>query len=138
MSSSTATGQVAGSISADDGYVRIQIDGKNCLGHVLAWIYMTGKRPNHLIDHKNTIGSDNSWDNFRKANTSQNAANAKLNKRNLSGLKGVITHGNGRYSSQICKNGVTHYLGSFDAPDKAHEAYMRKAAELHGEFARAA
>lgn len=44
----------------------------------------------------------------------------------------------GRWHARIMSEGQLHLLGYFDSPKDAHAAYAKKAAELHGEFARLA
>lgn len=130
-------GHRAGNFSKQDGYIRIQIDNKNCLAHILVWIYIKGKRPTSFLDHINTIGRDNRLSNLRLATLSQNAANSHAYYNNRSGYKGVILQKNGQYSAQIKKNNKSYYLGWFDNPIDAQNAYLEKAKELHGEYARA-
>ena len=38
-------GKIAGNLDKSTGYIRIQINKKRYLSHVLAWFYMTGKWP---------------------------------------------------------------------------------------------
>ena len=40
-----------------DGYIRLGICGKYFPAHRLAWLYMTGKWPEKLIDHINNVKS---------------------------------------------------------------------------------
>ncbi|MGJ2408988.1 HNH endonuclease, partial [Salmonella enterica subsp. enterica serovar Paratyphi A] len=70
------------------------------------------------------------------ATNSQN----QMNRANQTDLpKGVTFHrGVGKFQAQIKRDGKSHYLGLFDTASAAHIAYCEKAAELFGEFARAA
>lgn len=91
------------------------------------------------IDHISGQTLDNRASNLRLASSTENAGNAKLSKRNTSGLKGVTWHSVAKkWMGQISANGVYRYLGLFSTAAKAHEAYMKAAEELFGEFARAA
>jgi hypothetical protein len=119
-------------------YIRIKIDGKGYMAHRLAFLYMTGSWPVNQPDHKNTIGTDNRWENLRDATSSQNIANKKKDCRNKSGFKGVY------YSTQyqafiasIKIRGKTTKIGIFDTAELASIAYERRAKEVFGEFARA-
>lgn len=52
-----------------------------------------------------------------------------------SGYKGVHSNGK-RWGARIRINKQLIYLGTFDTPEIAHEAYCKAAVELRGEFAR--
>ena len=56
-------GRPAGSVNVY-GYRSITIDEIKYLAHRLAWFYMTGEWPEHLVRHKNEKNDDNSWDNL--------------------------------------------------------------------------
>jgi HNH endonuclease/AP2 domain len=127
-------GKIAGSVRKD-GYVCIKIEGIPYKAHRLAWLYMTGEWPIGRVDHEDNCQSNNRWENLRLASHSQNMANRKLNKNNRSGFKGVSLK-NGRYFAYVSKDGSRYSLGYFDDPEEAHAAYLAKAQELHGKFAR--
>lgn len=86
-------------------------------------------------DHResgNTL--DNRRANLRIATKSQNAKNRRTNRNNTSKLKGVMSHGNGRYEARISVNGEFIRLGSYSSPEEAHAAYREAAQKYHGEF----
>lgn len=56
--------------------------------HRLAFIYMTGKMPQH-VDHINGNGCDNRWCNLRWSDKRDNARNVRKSKNNTSGHTGV-------------------------------------------------
>lgn len=126
-------GQEAGFID-HKGYRTIKVGGKAQSGQRIAWAIMTGEWPTHLVDHIDGNPANNVWANLRKANHQQNAAN-RVGRR---GLKGTTRLPSGRYQAQIKSLGKTSHIGVFDTEDEAHQAYMAKARELHGEYARAA
>ena len=131
-------GGKAGSIRPD-GYIEIGIDGESYLAHVLAWFYVTGEWPAKQVEHKDTVKSNNAWINLREATHGQNVTNSGVRKNNTSGFKGVsFVKDVGRWHARIMSDGQLHLLGYFDSPEEAHVAYAKKAAELHGEFARVA
>lgn len=137
---SRCAGKVAGRTKPNrSGYLEIVIDGTLYASNHLAWAWMTGEWPKANIDHKNMDKVDNRWDNLREATVAQNGWNAKAQKHNKSGFKGVILcRPTGRYYAQICANGQRHHLGHFATPEEARAAYVAAAAKYHGEFARVA
>lgn len=91
-----------------------------------------------LVDHvDNGNGLNNTRANLRIATVSQNRQNSKCRSDNKSGYKGVTWHHKAkRWQAVIYAPGNRLYLGLFDDPALAHEAYKAKAYELYGEFAR--
>lgn len=129
---------VAGSIagSYDGRYVRVMVDGCKMLAHRVIWAWVTGEWPALDVDHEDTDGSNNRWNNLRPATTSQNIANSKISKANTTGFKGVVKHRK-RFRAQIMHNGKNKYLGLRSTAEAAHELYLAEAIRLQGEFARA-
>lgn len=137
--SRTPAGTVAGHISHIDGRRRIGLDNKHYLANQLAWFFMTGKWPPHHIDHINGNQADDRFSNLRPATGSQNLANAKRPKHNRSGLKGASwDKRSGKWRAVIKQHRRVIHIGLFDSPEEAHAAYLSRAKELFGEFARAA
>lgn len=122
-------GSVAGSLQVR-GYVRISIDGTSYAAHRLAFLWMTGHFPAHEVDHRDGNRSNNAWDNLREATHSQNMQNKAPRVSSETGLLGV-TRDRGRWRAQIWANGALHYLGRFDTPEGAHQAYRDAKAKLH-------
>jgi hypothetical protein len=120
----------------DEGYLSLRVRGRRYLAHRVAWFLHTGEQPPALIDHKNTIRSDNRWNNLRAANKAQNGQNTGRRRAELP--KGVVKHKCGRYQAQIRAFGKSHYLGLFETVEAAASAYASAASRLHGEFARTA
>lgn len=121
----------------DLGYIRITIDYRTYPAHHLAYLFMTGRWPENVVDHRNGIRLDNRWKNLRAATRSQNSQNAGAHKDSFSSLKGAHWHpGAGRWMASIMIAGKSHYLGLFATPELAHAAYCEAATRLHGEFAR--
>jgi hypothetical protein len=127
-----AAGRIAGCL-AEDGYIRIRVDGTLYLAQRLAWFCMTGVWPEVIIDHKNGDKSDNSWDNIREASYSQNQMNRSDPNRGVH-----FCNTRRKWIAKIQKDGVIHYLGSFYNKENAIMAYKQAAPELFGEFAGAA
>jgi len=101
--------------------------------HRVIFAMMTGRWPEHEIDHKNNRGDDNRWENLREATATQNKANSVY--KNASGFKGAYRKGE-KWESLISRGGKLEYLGRFDTPEAAHAAYKAAATEEFGEFAR--
>ena len=92
----------------------------------LAWYLMTGVDPLELnVDHidKNTI--NNAFSNLRLATTRQNQGNRLA--------KGWTRIGN-RYQVQIRIGEKQVHVGLYATPEEAHEVYVAKHIELHGQF----
>ena len=134
-------GKIAGN-RAETGYITIKLLGTIYLAHRLAWLYMTGEWPDHHIDHRNRRRDDNEWLNLRRGGYCANAQNRPAKEGTQFGLKGVFLV-NDRFrrkpfAAKIGANGKTHYLGYFETPEDAHEAYCEASKKFHGEYARTA
>lgn len=117
------------------GYVSIWVLGGGRSAHRLAFIYMTGKAPK-IIDHINTIKSDNRFSNLRPSSSSRNKANARLRSDNTSGFKGVSFHSReNNYRACIGYNGKVIQIGQYSCPIEAANAYDEKAKTLFGSHA---
>lgn len=90
---------------------------------------------NMTVDHINGDGLDNRRENLRLATIQQNNCNTRTRKGKVVSYKGVSTHYN-KYRARIRFERKLIYLGLFNTPEEAHEAYKAKAKELFGEFAR--
>ena len=132
-------GSLAGAVGAN-GYLYVRIEKRQLLAHRLAWLLLTNADPGELqIDHMNGNRLDNTSSNLRIATCNQNSCNRGAQVNNKSGFKGVwYSKKQSRWVSEIWSKGEKTYLGSFDTPELAHMAYCKAAAELHGDFARAA
>lgn len=112
-------------------YRQIRINGKNYYSHVLAWFYMTGKWPNHQIDHRDGFSLNNKFKNLREATNAKNQHNRKIAPRNSStGFLGVSKDGN-KFRAQIKVNMERVYLGVFDTPEDAYAKYLVAKRHLH-------
>ena len=113
-----------------------QLFGRKVYAHRVIWAWMTGGWPEQEIDHINGDTSDNRWCNLREANGSQQRANSVWPGRSLP--RGVYRNnqiGGRAYIAAITINGQYVYLGAFDTPKEAHEAYRKAAEEHQGEHA---
>ena len=127
-------GQIAGKIDKQ-GYRRVSFRGTSYAAHRITWFLTTGEQPPEMLDHADCDKDNNRFLNLRVATPAQNNANWKA-KGSLP--KGTTLHSTGKYQASIKLAGKSHYLGLFVTAEEAHAAYAAKAAELFGEFARAA
>lgn len=123
--------------AARDGlYVRRKRIGT----HKKEWLHrfllgLTEKRA--LVDHRNRDTFDNRRCNLRRANHSQNGANARSHRDSISPYLGVSWHQNTRkWTAKIQVLGKQQYLGLYEDEVRAAVAYDRAAERCHGEFAR--
>jgi hypothetical protein len=107
-----------------NGYIDIKIKGIRHYAHRLAWLYMTGKNPNNVIDHIDRDKTNNSFSNLRDVSSKENTNNqVRPQANNKTGVRGVIPYVNG-YSSQISVNGKNIHLGVFRSIKDAEGAYL--------------
>jgi hypothetical protein len=135
-SSRTKPGQTAGCMS--HGYLQTKLDGVQYRVHRIIWKLVTGKDPHPLqIDHADGNPLNNRWENLRVASLGEQARNRRSPADKRSGLpKGVaLTRSRQRYLARITKDGRQIYLGTFDTPEEAHQAYLDAINEHHGSFA---
>lgn len=132
LSDKTRLGAIAGT-TKDKGYVQVRIDGVKYLAHRLAWLYVTGKWPEDVIDHVDRNPSNNRLVNLRPATRRENHQNLNMRKANTSGFTGVsrCDRNPAKWRAVITDYGKQHYLGRFDTPEEAHAAYLAAKARLH-------
>lgn len=123
-------GDVAGNLMKT-GRVQIHLDGENHLAHRLAWFYVFGEWPRHVIDHINGDPSDNRLANLRDVTTKINNQNRRAaGARSSTGLLGAFKYAHG-FRSQIMVDGVLVNLGTFDTAHAAHAAYLAAKRQMH-------
>lgn len=109
---SVNAGDVAGFC---DRYWIIRVDGKNYLAHRLVWLYVTGEWPQHQIDHKDLIKTNNRFSNIRLATPKQNGQNKPLFKNNKSGVAGVSWNIRDKlWQAHLRIDGRLTNIGTFD------------------------
>lgn len=113
------------------GYIMIYFNGKPYSSHRLAYLYMTGKKANGLIDHINHIKTDNRWVNLRVVDTEESNKNLSKAKNNTSGCVGVFRDRD-KWRAQITVSKKRISLGQYDKIEDAVKA--RKKAEKEYSF----
>lgn len=129
-------GEPAGSVSKLYGYLTIMVDLRSYKAHRLAWLYVYGKWPDEFIDHIDGNKLNNRISNLRDVSGSTNIQNQrKPHKRNSTGFLGVTVDNrakNGRkYMAQIVLGGKHKFLGLYETPELAHEAYLNAKRQMH-------
>jgi hypothetical protein len=116
------------------GYVIVRFQGQDYKAHRLIWLYMTGEWPNDEIDHEDRNRANNIWTNLREATRLQNRYNS-VHKNTTTGFKGVTRNGNNKWQARIKNAGKYFCLGTYDTPEKAHQAYIEAANRIAGSYA---
>lgn len=120
-----------------DGYVILGLKNIEVSAHQCAWMLMTGRWPEHEIDHENTKRDDNRWSNLRKADRSQNCMHQTgwVNKK--SGLpRCVFSSKRGNYRVICREYGKATTVGSsFSTVEQAVAARDAYEASTRGSWA---
>jgi hypothetical protein len=127
------TGKVCGT-TRYDGCVQMGVDGMLYRAARLAWLYVSGEWPEHVVDHINGNPGDNRIANLRAATVAENRQNSRIKNQNRTGYKGVQCERPGCYSARITFGGKMIRLGTFRTPDDAHRAYCEAASKHFGQF----
>ena len=128
-------GDIAGCVDNAYNYTLIRFKKVLYRSHRIAWFLKTGEQPPDEIDHTNKTRIDNAEGNLRKATSSENSCNRGKQSNNTSGYKGVSwSKRRNKWKASISKDCTQHYLGYFDTPELAYEAYCNASKKLHGEF----
>lgn len=116
----------------EEGYRVIQIRRKNYKAHRIAWVFTHGQWPKVHLDHIDGNPSNNRISNLRECTVAENQQNRGISKNNTSGFIGVSFHKlTNKWMARIRINGHLRYIGVFDNPEDASEAYLSAKAELH-------
>jgi hypothetical protein len=121
-------GQKAG-WKTDNGYLRVDIDGKKYYVHRVVWVYHNGDCGDYLIDHIDGDKTNNQISNLRLSNKSLNGFNRrKARSDSESSLIGVLSgktkKGTKTFQARITINGVRIGLGNYKSAEEAHLVYL--------------
>ena len=97
---SAKAGSVVGTMTTK-GYLTVVIGNKNYFLHRLAWLYVRGSWPKHVIDHINGNKADNRIKNLRDVPQWINAMN-----RRSTFQKGYVGRFRDEWRAQVQRNGV--------------------------------
>jgi hypothetical protein len=101
--------------------------------------FITNCPPDLCVDHINGNTLDNRQENLRVCTITQNSKNQRKKKNNTSGYKGVVwDRKKAKWLSNITVNYKYIFLGYYDTPEKAYEAYVTASKKYHGDFGRLA
>jgi hypothetical protein len=125
-------GDEAGGVNSK-GARRVKFGNEEYLTHRLVWMYVHGAWPSKFIDHVNGDPGDNRLSNLREATSSENSQNRHgISTQNTSGYRGVTQHKqSGKWQAVIGVARCSHYLGLFERPELAHQAYLSAKAHFH-------
>lgn len=127
-------GDIAGTRSKDT-YFRTSIKRRMYSNHRLIFLYHHGYLPKE-VDHKDGNIHNNKTENLRGCVRSQNCQNARIQKNNTSGVKGITWHKRlRRWQARIQFNGKRVCLGSFKNINIAEQTIKNERIRLHGVFA---
>jgi hypothetical protein len=126
-------GELLGAKSNSRGYCLIGIDYEQYGAHRLAWLHVHGEWPKHFIDHIDGNPLNNRIANLRDVPHGTNMENQRQARRDnkATGLLGVKVRMAGRFQARIQVSGETRYLGTFNTPEEAHQAYLAGKRQLH-------
>jgi len=128
-------GDIAGHEHSRTKRRMVAIDGHLYQAGRLAWLYMKGTWPNHLINYVNGDPTDIRWSNLRQITFAQRQALRPA--KNKLGVRGVWKTRHGKYVAEIRVKREKKYLGQFDTLEEASAAYAKAARTAFRSFARA-
>ncbi len=99
-------------IGKHDRYGKIRIDDRLYKTHRLAFLYMTGRFPDH-IDHIDHDTSNNSWSNLREVDNADNMKNKSVYINSSTKVTGVSETSYGKFRAYIQHDGKQKSLGNY-------------------------
>lgn len=117
-------GDIAGQLDSK-GYVRINYKYKTYFAHRLAWLYVHGKWPDGVLDHRRGIRHDNRISELRDVTQAVNMQGFRnVSTRNKTGYTGVSWNERLKgFTATRMVNGKAKFLGVFEEVLLAANAY---------------
>lgn len=128
-------GQICRGKGKNKDYWQVRFAGKAHKRARIVFYMVHGRWPEPCVDHRNGDSLDDRPGNLREATRVQNAQNQAPRCGKVSGLPQGVSTQNGRFQARITISGVTTLVGTFDAPEAAHSAYLAARKEHFGEYA---
>ena len=117
------------------GYIHTHYRCKTYLLHRLIFLMHRGYLPS-MLDHIDGNKLNNRIENLREATFFENSSNARISKRNTTGIKGVSWDKRRQKFRAVCNFNYKKYeIGSFKTLDEASKAVKKFREEHHGAFA---
>jgi hypothetical protein len=126
-------GSVAGT-PTNDGHLRVKVDGRNYLVHVIVWLHQKGVWPERDIDHSDRDGMNNRINNLRPASHRENEANKGVRKNNTTGFPGVVLLPSGNYFART-PDGNRRSLLTSPCAYLCYAAYAMAQTLIFGDYA---
>jgi hypothetical protein len=121
-----------------DGYLRVKLSKNKtsytrCVSRLVAHAFIENPDDKPCVDHINNDRTNNCVYNLRWVTVQENNFNRSVNKKSITGIKGVsFCERMGIYRARIKIDGKGYELGYFDDIDDAQNARVNKARQLYG------
>jgi hypothetical protein len=115
------------------GHLQFRHNGRTYYVARVAFLMMTGRWPEPLIDHRDGNVLNNAWANLNEVSHKENSENrSHITPGRLSEFIGVSLHKQtGKYAAYIRVGGVKKHLGYHHAEQDAFAAYLAAKADHH-------
>lgn len=113
------------------GHLRIRVNYVSHAAHRLAWLYVHGEWPKQHIDHINGDPKDNRISNLRDVSNQVNQQNRRRVRACSSHPFMGATLTKRGWMAKIRSEGKAIYLGTFETPEAANDAYVQAKRRLH-------